>query len=144
MSWHFASGGQSIGASASATVLPMKKIQGWFPLRLTGLSPCCPRDAQSRLQHHDLKASILQCSVFFMVQLSHPYMTAGKTVALTIGTFVSKVTSLLLDMLSRFVIAFLPRSKCVLTSWLQSLSALIWGPKKIVCHYFHFFPIYLP
>ena len=70
------------------------------------------------LQHHSSKASILWCSAFFMVQLSHPYMTTGKTIALTRRTFVSKVVSLLLNMLSRFVIAFLPRSKCLLISWL--------------------------
>ena len=75
------------------------------------------------LQHHSSKASILQCSDFFMVQLLHPYMTTGKTIALTRRTFVGKVMSLLFNMLSRLVIAFLPRSKCLLTSWLQSPSA---------------------
>ena len=75
---------------------------------------------KSLLQHHSSKASILQHSAFFMVQLSHPYMTTGKTIALTIWTFVGKVISLLFNMLSRFVIAFLPRSKCLLISWLQS------------------------
>ena len=77
-----------------------------------------------------------------MVQLSHPYMTVGKTIALTRRTFVSKVMSLLLNMLSKFVMAFLPRSKRVLISWLQSPSAVIWEPSKSVC--FHCFPIYLP
>ena len=86
---------------------------------------------KSVLQHHSSKASVLQCSVFFMVQLSHPYMTTGKTIALTIGTFVSKVMSLLFNMLSRFLIAFLPRSKCLLISWLQSPCAVIMTPKKI-------------
>ena len=86
---------------------------------------------KSLLQHHNSKASILWCSAFFMVQLSHPYMTTGKTMALTIQTFVSKVMSLLFNMLSRFVIAFLPRSKCLLISWLQSPSAVILEPKKI-------------
>ena len=82
---------------------------------------------KSLFQHHSLKASILQCSAFFMVQLSHPHMTAGKTIALIIGTFVGKVRSLLFNILSRFVIAFLPRSKHLLNSWLQSLSTVIWS-----------------
>ena len=77
------------------------------------------------------KASILRLSAFFMVQLSYPYMTTGKTIALTIRTFVSKVMSLLFNMLSRFIIAFLPRSKCLLISWLESLSSVILEPKKI-------------
>ena len=92
MSWLFASGGQSIRASASASVLPMN-IQGWFLLGLTG----CPR-VKSLLQHHN---SFLRCSAFFVVQLSHPYMTTGKNTALTRHTFVGKVMSLLLNMLSR-------------------------------------------
>ena len=91
---------------------------------------------KSILQHHSSKASILQCSAFFMVQLSDPYMTTGKTIDLTRLTFVSKnfvskVISLLFNTLSRFVIAFLPRSKCFLISWLQSPSAVILEPKKI-------------
>ena len=83
------------------------------------------------LQNHSSEVSVLQCSAFFMVQLSHPYMITGKTIALTIQIFVGKVMSLLFNMLSRFVIAFLPRSKCLLISWLQSLSAVILEPKKI-------------
>ena len=86
---------------------------------------------KSLLQHHILKASILRCSAFFMVQLSHVYMTTGKSIALTIQTFVSKVMSLLFNVLSRFVIAFLPRSKCLLISCLQSLSVVVLEPKKI-------------
>ena len=86
---------------------------------------------KSLLQHHSSKASILRCSAFFMVQLSHPYMTPGKTIAFSILTFVGKVMSLLFNMLSRFVIAFLPRSKHFLISWLQSPSAVILEPKKI-------------
>ena len=86
---------------------------------------------KSLLQHHDSKASILWCSTFFMVQLSHPYMTTGKTIALTRWTFVRKVMSLLFNMLSRFVIAFLPRSKCLLISLLQPLSSVILKPRKI-------------
>ena len=86
---------------------------------------------KSLLQHYDLKASILWCSAFFMVQLSHLYMTTGKTIALTLWTFVSKVMSLFFNMLSRFVIAFLPRSKCLLISWWRSPSMVILEPKKI-------------
>ena len=86
---------------------------------------------KSLLQYHSSKASVLQCSAFFMVQLSHLYMTTGKTIALTIWTFVGKVMSLLFNMLSRFVIAFLPRSKRLLISWLQSPSTVISEPKKI-------------
>ena len=85
---------------------------------------------KSLLQHHNSKASILQCSALFIVQLSHPYMTIGKTVALTRQTFVGKVMSLLLNMLSRLVIAFLPRSKHLLILWLQSPSAVILEPKN--------------
>ena len=86
---------------------------------------------KSLLQHHSSKASILWCLVFFMVQLSHPYMTTGKTIALTRWTFVGKVMSLFFNMLSRLVITFLPRSKRLLISWLQSPSAVILEPKKI-------------
>ena len=86
---------------------------------------------KSLLQHHSSKASILQQSAFFTVQLSHPYMTTGKTIALTRQTFVGEVMSLLFDMLSRLVIAFLPRSNCLLISWLQSSSAVILEPRKI-------------
>ena len=85
----------------------------------------------SLLQHHSSKASIFQHSAFFTVQLSHPYMTTGKTIALTRGIFVGKVMSLLLNMLSRLVITFLPRSKRLLISWLQSPSAVILEPRKI-------------
>ena len=99
---------------------------------------------KSLLQHHSSKASILQCSAFFMVQLSHPYLIPGKTIAFTSRTFVGKAMSLLFNMLSRLVIAFLPRSKCLLISWLQSLSALILEPKKIKSLSSHCFPTYLP
>ena len=85
---------------------------------------------KSLLQHHSSKASILQCSAFFTVQLSHPFITTGKTIALTRQTFVGKVMSLLLNMLSRLVITFLPRSKCLLISWLESASAVILEHKK--------------
>ena len=86
---------------------------------------------KSLLQHHSAKASILQCSAFFIVQLSHPYMTTGKAIALTRRTFVGKVMSLLFNMLSRLVITFLQRSKCLLISWLQSPSAVILEARKI-------------
>ena len=86
---------------------------------------------KSLLQHHNSKASILQRSAFFMIQLSHPYMTAGKTIALTRQIFVGKVMYLPLNMLSRLVITFLPRSKHLLISWLQSQSAVIWEPLTI-------------
>ena len=90
-----------------------------------------PKGLKSLLQHHSSKASILWCSAFFIVQLSHPYMTAGKTIALTIWTFVGKVMALLFNIQFRFVITFLPRSKRLLISWLQSLSTVILGTKKI-------------
>ena len=95
----FASGGLSIGASASASILP-KNIQGWYPLGLAGLISLLSKGLKSLLQHHSLKASVLQCSAFFVVQLSHPHMTTGKPIALTIWTFVSKVISLFFNMLS--------------------------------------------
>ena len=100
---------------------------------------------KSLLQHHSSKASILQRSAFFIVQLSHPSRTTGKTIALTRQTFVGKGMSLLFNMLSRLDIAFLPRSKCLSISWLQSPSALILEPpKNKVCHCFHCFPNYFP
>ena len=100
---------------------------------------------KSHLQHHSSETSILQISAVFTVQLSHPYMTTGKTKALTRQTFVGKVMSLLFNMLSRLVISFLPRSKHLLISWLQSPSAVILEPpKNKVCHCLHCFPIYLP
>ena len=117
VNWLFTSGGQSTGASASASILSMN-IQGLFPLGLTGLMSLLSKGlSKSLLQHHTSKASILQCSAFFMVQPSHPYMTTGKTIALTTQTFVGKVMSLLFNMFCRFVIGlshFLPRSQCLL------------------------------
>ena len=99
---------------------------------------------KSLLQHHSSKASILQCSAFFIVQLSHPYMTTGKTIVLTRQMFVGKLMSLLFNMLFRLVITFLPRSKRLLISWLQSPSAVILEPPKIKSLTFHCFPIYFP
>ena len=114
--------------SFSFSIIPSKEIPGlifrmdWLDLLEGAL--------KSLLQHHNSKASILWCSAFFTVQLSHPYMTTGKTIALTRQTFVGKVMSLLFNMLSRLIITFLPRSKCLLISWLQSPSAVILRPKK--------------
>ena len=100
---------------------------------------------KSLLQHHNSKASILRCSAFFTVQLSHPYMTSGKTIALTRWTFVGKVMSLLFNMVSRLVITFFPRSKCLLISWLQSIICSDFrAPQKNVSDCFHCFPSYLP
>ena len=131
MSQLFPSSGQSIGVSASASVLPMN-TQDWSPLEWTGWISLQSKglNLKSLLQHHSSKASILQRSAFFTVQLSHPYMTTGKTITLTRRTFVGKVMSLLFNMLSRLVITFLPRSKCLLISWLQSPSAVIVEPPK--------------
>ena len=136
MSQFFASGGQRTGLSASASVLPTN-IQdwsslgwtGWISLQSKGLSRLSRVFSNAKVQKHQF---FLQCSAFFTVQLSHPYMTTGKTIALTRWIFVGKVMSLLFNMLSRLVIAFLPRSKGLLISWLQSPSAVILEPKKIV------------
>ena len=138
--------GQSIGASASASVLP-KNIQDWFLLGLTGLISLQSKGLSKVLQHHSSKASILWHSAFFTVHLSNPYMSTGKTIALTRQNFISKVMSLLLNMLSlsSFVIAFLPRSKCLWISRLQSPSTMIFGAKENkVWHCFHYFFLYLP
>ena len=111
----------SISPSSESLGLISFRID-WFDLAVLGTP-------KGLLQHHSSKASVLQCFAFFMVQPSYPYMTMGKTIALTIWTFVGKVLSLLFNMLSRFVIAFLPRSKHLLISWLQSPSAVILGQK---------------
>ena len=129
MSQLFTSGGQSIGAAASASVLPMN-TQDWSPLGWTGWSPCSPRDSQESSPHHSSKVLILRHSAFFTVQLSHPYMTTGKTIAFTKWTFVDKVMSLLFNTLSRLFITFLPSSKRLLISWLQSQAAVILEPRK--------------
>ena len=120
---------QTMGVSASASVLPMN-IQDWFPFGWTGLISLQSKGLKNLLQHYSSKSSVLQCSAFFMVQLSHLYMTTGKTITLTRLTLVSKVMSLFFNMFSRFVIAFLPRSKHLLISWLQSLSSVILEPRK--------------
>ena len=131
VSQFFTSGGQSIGVSASTSVLP-NEHSGPICLRMDWLDLLAVQGTlKSLLQHHSSKTSILWHSAFFTVQLSHPYMTTGKTIALTRWTFVSKVMSLLFNMLSRLVITFLPRSKRLLISWLQSPSAVILEPPKI-------------
>ena len=131
MSQFFASGGQNIGVSGSTSVLPMN-IQDLFPLRLTGLI-----SLQSKGPSRVFSNTTIRKHQFFgpqdslLVQLSHPYMTTRKGIALTRQTFISKMMSLLFNMLFRCVIIFLPRSKCLLISWLQSPSTVILEPKKI-------------
>ena len=156
MSQFFTSHGQSIGASASASVLLV--ISGLISLRMNWFDLLAvQRTLKSPLQHHSSKASILQCSAFCILQISHPYMATRKAIVLTRQTFVGKVMSLLFNMLSRLVITlmsllfnmlsrlvitFLPRSKQLLISWLQSPSAVIFSvPQNKVCNCFH---IYLP
>ena len=118
--------------SFSFSIIPSTEIPGLISFRMDWLDLLAVQGTlKSLLQHHSSKASILQCSAFFTVQLSHPSMTTGKTIPLTRWTFVGKVMSLLLNMLSRLVIIFLPRSKCLLISWLQSPSAVILEPQKI-------------
>ena len=125
MSQLFASGGQNIGVSAS------NEHSGLISFRMDWLDLLAVQGAlKSLLQHHSSKAWILQCSAFFIVQLSQPYMTTGKTIALTKQTFVGKVKSLLFTMLSRLVITFLPRSKHLLISWLPHLLQWFWSSKK--------------
>ena len=145
MSQFFASGGQNIGASASPSVLPMN-IQGWFPLGFTGLI-----SLQSKGLSRVFSNTTIQKHQFFSAQPSlwsnsriHMWLTTGKTIALTRQTFVVKVMSLLFNMLSRFVIAFLRRSKCLLILWLQSPSAVMLESKKMNSDSFHFFPICMP
>ena len=118
--------------SFSFSISPSKEYSGLISFRMDCLDLLAVQETlKSLLQHHSSKASILRHSAFFMVQLSHPYMTTGKTIALTGQTFVGKVMSLLFIMLSRLVIAFLPRSKRLFISWLQSPSAVILEPRKI-------------
>ena len=125
--------------------LPSNEHWGLTPLRIDWLDLLAGQGTlKSLLQHHGSKAPVLQCSAFFIVQLSHPNMTTGKTIALIRWTFVSKVMSLLFSVLSRVVIAFLPRSKCLLISWLQLPSAVILDQEKKVSHCFYCLPIYLP
>ena len=133
MSQFFASGGQSIEVSSSASVLPMS-IQNWLPLGWTGWISLQSKGLSrifSNTMVQKRQFFILRCSAFFIVQLSHPYMTTGKIIALTRPTFLDKVMSLLFNMLPLLIITFLPSSKHLLISWLQSPSAVILEPKKI-------------
>ena len=131
--------------SFSFNISPSNEYSGLISFRIEWLDLLAVQGTLKSLpQYQSSKASILQCLAFFIVQLSHPYMTTGKTIALTIQTFVGKVMSLLFSMLSRWIIAFLPRSKHLLLSWLQSPSAVILEPpQNKVCHCFHCFPICL-
>ena len=131
--------------SFSFSISPSKEYLGLISFRMDQLDLLAVQGTlKSLLQHHSLKASILQRSAFFIVQLSYPYTAMGKIIALTRWTFVGQVMSLLFNMLSRLVLAFLPRSKCLLiygcSHHLQGFGAL----ENKVCHYFHCFPIYLP
>ena len=133
--------------SFSFNISPSNEYSGLISFRMNWLDLLAvQRTLKSLLKHHSSKASILRHSAFFIVQLSHLYMTTGKTIALTRRTLVGQVMSLLLNRLSRLVTAFLPRSKHLLISWLQSPSAMILEgpPPKKVSHCFHCFPIYLP
>ena len=132
--------------SFSFSIIPSKEHLGLISFRMDWLDLLAVKGTlKSLLQHHSSKASILRRSAFFIIQLSHPYMTTGKTIALTRRTFAGKVMPLLFNMLSRLVINFLSGSKRLLISWLQSPSAVILEPKKTkVSHCFHCFPIYLP
>ena len=132
--------------SFSFSIRPSNEYSGLISFRMDWLDLLAVQGTpKSLLQHHSSKASILQHSAFFRVQLSHPYLPTGKTIALTRWNFVGKVMSLLFNMLSRLVLAFLPRSKRLLISWLQSPSAVILEPlQNKVSHCFHCFPIYFP
>ena len=131
MSQFFASNSQSIG-SFRFSISPSNEYSGLVSFRMDCLDLLAGQGTlKSLLQHHSSKASFLPCSAFFIVQLSHPYMTTGKTIALTRENIFGKVMSLLFNMLSRLVIVFLPSSKHLLVSWLQSPSAVILEPPKI-------------
>ena len=132
--------------SFTFSICPFNEYSGLISFRMGWLDLLAVQRAlKSLLQHHSSKASILRCSAFFTVQLSHPYTPTGKTIALTRRTFVGKVMCLLFNMLSRLFIGFLSRSKCFLISWLQSPSAVIFGAQdNKVCHCFYCLPIYLP
>ena len=126
--------------SFCCTMKCVRDMHTYIPSRLDLLA--VQGTLKSLLQHHNSKASIFRRSAFFTVQLSHPYMTTDKTITLMRRTFVGKVMSLFFNMLSRLVITFLPRSKCLLISWLQSPSAVILEPQKIKSDSFHCFRIY--
>ena len=132
--------------SFSLSINPLNEYSGSISFRIDWFDLLAVQGTlKSLLQHHSLEASVLWCSGFFMVQLSHLYMTIGKTIALTRQTFAGTIMSLLFNLLSRLVIVFLPKSKHLLISRLQAPSKLILEPRKIKsCHCFHFFPIYMP
>ena len=132
--WHF-----------SFSISPSNEYSGLISFRTNWFDLLAVQETlKSLLQHHSSKASILRCSAFLTVQLSYPYATTGKTIALTIQIFVGKLMSLLFNMLSRFVIGFLPRSKCLLISWLQLPPVAICSSPRKYSLYFHCFLIYLP
>ena len=123
------------------SISPSNEYSGLISFRMDWLDLLAVQETlKSLLQHHSSKMSIFQHSAFFTIQLSHPYMTTGKTTALTRWTFVGNVMSLLFNMLSKLVIDFLPSSKCLLISWLQSSSTVILELPKIVSHCFHYLP----
>ena len=128
--------------SFSFSISPPNEYSGLISFRIGWLDLLAVQEALESLQQHSSKPSVLQCLTFFIIQLSHPYLTTGKTIALTRRTFAGKVMSLLFNMLSRLVITFLPRSKHLLISWLQSPSAVILEPPKIKSLPFHCFCIY--
>ena len=131
--------------SFSFSISPSNEYSGLIYFRIDWFDLLTVRQTLKSLpQQHCTKTSILQCSAFFIVQLSYPYMTTAKTIALTRRTSVGKVMPLLFNVLSRLVLAFLPRSKCPLILWLQSPPSVILEPKKMICHWFHAFPLYLP
>ena len=130
--------------SFSFNISPSNEHPGLISFRMDRLDLLAGQGTlKSLLQHHSLKASVLPCSAFFMVQLSHPYMTTGKTIALTRQTFVGNIMSLLFNMLSRLVIAFLPRSKCLNFMAAVTIFSDFGAQENKVCHCFHCFPIYL-
>ena len=139
----FASGGQSIGVSASASVLPMN-TQDWSPSEWTGWISLQSKWLSRVFLTPQFKSSILRRLAFFIVQLSHPYITTGKTIVLTRWTFVDKVMSLLFNMLSRLVITFLPRSESFNFMAAVTICSDFGAPKNKVSHGFHCFPTYLP
>ena len=131
--------------SFSFSISPSNEYSGLISFRMNWLDHLAVQGTlESLLQHHSSKPSILLLSAFFIAQLSHPYMTTEKAIALIRWTFVGKVISLLFNMLSRLVITFLPKSKHLLISWFQSPSSVILEPQRIVCHCFHCLPIYFP
>ena len=131
--------------SFNFSICPFNEYSGLISFRIDWFDLLVVKETlESLLQHHTSKTSISWRSPFFTVQLSRPYVTTGETIALTRWTSVGKVMPLLFNVLSRLVLAFLPRSKCPLILWLQSPPSVILEPKKMICHWFHAFPLYLP